>query len=96
MKPYGHFFLAESFFFSIFSYIIAYHICTIFISETSFNEPDASEISIDSAEMSYGSANQLTDFNGTPIVYDADGNALSTPLGDAWRALTYNSEKCFS
>lgn len=46
--------------------------------------------------MSYGSANQLTDFNGTPIVYDADGNALSTPLGDAWRALTYNSEKCFS
>ena len=61
------------------------------ISENSFNEPDASEISIDSAEMSYGAANQLTDFNGTPIAYDADGNALSTPLGDAWGNLTYDS-----
>ena len=52
------------------------------ISETSFNEPDASEISIDSSEMSYGAANQLTNLNGTAIAYDADGNALSTPLGE--------------
>ena len=30
------------------------------ISENSFNKPDASEISIDSAEMRYGAADQFT------------------------------------
>ena len=41
--------------------------------------------------MSYGSANQLTNFNGTEIAYDADGNMLKTPLGEEFGNLTFDS-----
>ena len=59
--------------------------------EYSLHEPDVNEIGINSAEMSYGAANRLTDFNGTAIAYDADGNMLSTPLGDTFGTLAYDS-----
>ena len=41
--------------------------------------------------MSYGAANRLTNYNGTAIAYDADGNMLSTPLGDTFGTLVYDS-----
>jgi len=61
------------------------------ITENSANEPAVSAFGIDSADMGYGLANQLNSFNGMPISYDADGNMLSTPLGDKWGVLTYDS-----
>ena len=62
------------------------------ITENSAFEPDVNSITIPSETMVYGDANRLISYNGTSISYDADGNMLSTPLGDKWGALTYNSE----
>ena len=62
------------------------------ITENSAFEPDVNSIAIPSETMVYGDANRLISYNGTSISYDADGNMLSTPLGDEWGALTYSSE----
>ncbi|MBQ8940723.1 MAG: hypothetical protein IJ062_02725, partial [Firmicutes bacterium] len=59
--------------------------------EISANEPDVNEISVDDAAMSYSAANRLTNFNGIPIPYDADGNMLKTPLGNEFGNLTFDS-----
>ena len=59
--------------------------------EISANEPDVNEISVDNAAMSYSAANRLTNFNGTSIPYDADGNMLKTPLGNEFGNLTFDS-----
>ena len=59
--------------------------------EISANEPDVNEISVDDAAMSYSAANRLTNFNGTSIPYDADGNMLKTPLGNEFGNLTFDS-----
>ena len=61
------------------------------INEVSANEPNVDEISVDDAAMSYSEANRLTNFNGTPIPYDADGNMLKTPLGSEFGNLTFDS-----
>ena len=58
------------------------------IKETSLNEPE--KISIPSAEMNYETANRLNEFNGIGISYDADGNALNTPLNDSSASLSYD------
>ena len=59
--------------------------------EISANEPNVDEISVNDTEMSYSAANHLTNFNGTPIPYDADGNMLKTPLGNEFGNLTFDS-----
>ena len=62
------------------------------ITENSANEPNVNSITIPNEDMVYGDANQLATFNGVVISYDADGNMLSTPLGDKWGVLTYDSQ----
>ena len=60
------------------------------ITENNVTQPSTNDISIPNSQMSYSTANQLTNYNGNIITYDADGNALQTPLNGTMYNLTYD------
>ena len=61
------------------------------ITENNVTQPSTNDISIPNSQMSYSTANQLTNYNGNIITYDADGNAFQTPLNGTMYNLTYDS-----
>jgi len=79
---------------TISSYILTYDAVGQVLSEV--RTPTVASVVPNLFAMTYNADDQLTQFNGTSVTHDADGNMINGPIGSGFGAFTYDARNRLS